>query len=166
MPEFRHLSNIIRLRKELISVPIACEVPGVTVRTFAGPGDAEAWLNLRAAAFAEIVAAGRPWTTADFHREFLAKPWWSPGVMWLATPTANAERQRPESSTSLAGAITLGRAGRPPNEVASVQWLMVDPQFRRRGVAMLLLNTLEAETWHFGERTLTLETRRFLDGGD
>jgi GNAT superfamily N-acetyltransferase len=150
LPEFHHLSNIIRLRKSLISATIHKEVPGITVRPFAGPDDAAAWLNLRTTAFANLVAAGRPWTTEDFHREFTAKPWWSPDAMLLATPTASRERKRPESTGPLLGTITLGRTGRPPQETAAVQWLMVHPDHRRRGIARLLLGTLEAGAWRRG----------------
>ena len=162
MPEFRHLSNIIRLRKTLNSVLEPKEVPGITVRPFAGPDDVAGWLELRTAAFADLVAAGRPWTAEDFHREFTAKHWWSPDAMFLATSTASRERQRPESKTPpitpILGAVTLGRTGRPPHDSASVQWLMVHPAHRRRGIAQLLLGTLEAEAWRRGERALTLET--------
>ncbi|MBL9081016.1 MAG: GNAT family N-acetyltransferase [Planctomycetales bacterium] len=134
------------------------EVPGITVRPFAGPDDVAAWLDLRTAAFANLVAAGRPWTAEDFHREFTAKPWWSPDALLLATSTASRERERPESKTSLIGAISLGRTGRPPHETAAVQWLMVHPDHRRRGIARLLLRTLEAEAWRRGDHALTLET--------
>jgi ribosomal protein S18 acetylase RimI-like enzyme len=39
-----------------------------------------------------------------------------------------------------------------------VVWLMVDPDFRRRGIGRALLATLEASAWQSGERELVLET--------
>lgn len=148
------MSNLLRLQKRLESGTTPIHVPGVSVRTFNGPDDVERWLTLRSAAFAEFDSAGRPWTTADFHREFTGKPWWRPERMWFASE-ASREPERPES---VCGTIALARTGRPPYDHACVAWLMVAPAYRKRGIARALLATLETSAWEAGERTLMLET--------
>lgn len=154
------MSNLLRLQKTLDFTTGVVPVPGVSVRTFNGSKDVDRWLALRSAAFAEFNAAGRPWTAADFHREFTAKPWWRPEFMWFATEVL-AHGEPPgtiEPATSICGAVTLARTGRPPQDQASVAWLMVAPTHRNRGIARALLAALEAEAWKAGERTLVLET--------
>jgi len=138
------------------------ELPGVTIRPFnaAGPdsgdSDAPAWLELREAAFAGLVASGRSWTLDDFHREFMAKPWWQPERMLFAVAVENGGEAIVREL--IMGAATLGRAGRPPDDHASVQWLMVRPEHRRRGIGKLLLSTVERQAFAAGETTLSLET--------
>jgi ribosomal protein S18 acetylase RimI-like enzyme len=145
------------MRKSLNSAPAGFAVPGVTIRPFngAGPdsGDAEAraWLALREATFAGLVATGRSWTPDDFRREFTAKPWWKPERMLLAVAAENG-------GEAIVGTVTLGRFGRPPDDHASVQWLMVRPEHRRRGIGKLLLATIERQAFAAGETMLTLET--------
>lgn len=152
MPEDCHLSNLIRLRKTLQEPCDPGPLPGITIRTFNGSDDVDAWLAIREAAFADLLAMGRPWTADDFHREFLGKPWWRPESMWFATQDMQGVRAKP------VGTIILGRAGRPPHDLSSVQWLMVVPEAQRRGIGRLLLAVLEAAAWNMGARELTLET--------
>lgn len=151
------MSRILHLRKPLISPPAALELPGVTIRPFNGAGadhgvaDVAAWLELRDATFAGLVAEGRPWTASDFRREFTSKPWWRPERMLFAMAASLGGQ-------SLVGSITLGRSGRSPDDSASVQWLMVRPEHRRRGIGRQLLSTLERYAFAAGETTLMLET--------
>ena len=154
------MSNILRLRKSPIIQVGADVVPGLTIRPFAGPDDVSAWLALRAAAFADLIAAARPWTATDFDREFTSKPWWQHERMWMAT-FESPEVLPPQSSgitPLVVGSITLGRTGRAPAEVAAIQWLMVAPTQRRRGIGTALLQTVEQQALELGERELTLET--------
>lgn len=139
---------ILRFSHTLTQPPDLPVPGGATIRTFRNPDDVAEWLALRQAAFARLVVAGRPWTRDDFRREFIAKPWWSAERMWVATDEGGA----------VAGAVTLGRSGRPPHDAPCVMWLMVDPRFRRRGIGRALLTTLERAVWEAGERTITLET--------
>ena len=154
------MSNLLRLQKSLESGTTPVPVPDVSVRTFNGSDDVDQWLALRSAAFAEFDSAGRPWTAADFHREFTAKPWWQPGHMWFASGVLVPDEPPGAigSAISVCGTIALARTGRPPHDRASVAWLMVAPAFRKRGIARTLLATLEAAAWDAGERMLTLET--------
>jgi len=151
------MSRILHLRKRLISLPAATAVPGVAIRPFnggdavAGNRDTQAWLGLREAAFAGLTAAGRPWSTDDFRREFTAKPWWNPRRMLFAVEDDGA-------AGTVLGSVALGRAGRPPNDYACVMWLMVAPEARRRGIGRLLLAAIERQAFEAGESTLALET--------
>lgn len=56
------------------------------------------------------------------------------------------------------GAVALGRAGRPPHDRISLQWLMVAPMQRRRGIGRALIAVVEQAAWDAGERELSLET--------
>lgn len=124
---------------------------GVALRHYGGPADIEPWLELRHRAFArEKVGVGR-WDLADFEREFLMKPWWSPERMWLA------EIEAPSGSV-LVGSVTWADRGRPPGVKAAVHWLSVLPGFRRRGIGRLLLEALHLAVWDEGGRDVFLET--------
>jgi GNAT superfamily N-acetyltransferase len=139
---------ILRFSKSLDVCPPEINPKSAAIRTFRGPEDVESWLVLKAVAFAGLTASGRAWTAEDFQREFVVKPWWSPQRMWLATDDGGA----------IVGSVTLGRSGRPPDDLPCVMWLMVDPQHRRRGVGRALLTTLERAVWEAGELRVTLET--------
>jgi len=154
------MSSILHLRKRLISLPAAVEVPSVTIRPFnrtdLSPVDADwrAWLTLREAAFAGMTAGSRradelKWTLDDFRREFTAKPWWQPQRMLFAVT---------DECNKIVGSATLGRTGRPPHDFACLQWLMVRPDARRRGIGNLLLSAIERLAFDAGETTLALET--------
>ena len=122
------------------------EIPGVVVRTFAGESDIDRWLELRDRAFAEQSPGVRLWTRADFTVEFLDKPWWSPERMWFA------------EANDVVGSVALAVRGHQAAATPVVHWLMVSPEWRRRGVGELLVNTLEAACWNAGYRRVALET--------
>jgi GNAT superfamily N-acetyltransferase len=69
------------------------------------------------------------------------------------------ENERP-SDEILSGSVTLliGRAG--CSVTARVHWLLVHPDFRRRGIARLLMANLEQACWDAGIRRISLETHR------
>ncbi|MCE9606742.1 MAG: GNAT family N-acetyltransferase [Planctomycetia bacterium] len=155
------MSRILHLQKSLTAGPDPLTVPGVTIRPFNGAtsattnADARAWLALREAAFAGMLAAGRSWTIDDFDRELTAKPWWSPERTLLACISDG----EPDSIVGpIVGSITLGRTGRPPHDSASVMWLMVRPEWRDRGIGQALLSTIEGLALAQEESILTLET--------
>lgn len=122
-------------------------VPDVSVRTFSGERDIEAWLELRRRAFANERPAVRPWSGAAFSAEFLDKPWWSHERLWFA-----------EAAGQAIGSVTLAMRGDGASTTPVVHWLMVVPEWRRRGVGRLLITTLEAASWEAGYRQIALET--------
>lgn len=143
------MSKIVHLQKRLIARPEPVVVSGVAIRPIIAPVDVDAWLELREAAFSGLVAVGRRWVRADFEREFAASR------VWLAVP-ASRERERLEQQ--ILGAVALGRAGCPPHDRPSLQWLMVDPSHRRRGIGAALVALVEQAAWDAGEREVRLET--------
>jgi GNAT superfamily N-acetyltransferase len=61
-------------------------------------------------------------------------------------------------SDGILGSVTLARRDSHTSSKPVVHWLMVDPRWQRRGIARLLLTTLEASVWDAGERQIWLET--------
>ncbi len=121
------------------------------VRTYRGREDALTWLAIRNQVFAAQTAGARPWTEADFQREFLDKPWWRPEWMWFA------EAQDPSTGEFLAvGAVAMKEVS--PPKAGAVQWLAVLPEWRRRRVGRGLMAVLETAAGEAGIRTLTAET--------
>lgn len=143
------MAAVVQLTKILTAPPLAPMLPDVTIRTYRGPEDIPAWLDLRHRAFARQSVGVRAWGEHDFAAELLHKPWWSPDRFWLAETTAELPARR------VVGAVALAErsAGRP-----AVHWLMVDPAYRRRGIAQALMATLEAACWQAGQRQVWLET--------
>lgn len=139
-------SPIIHLSRRLLQPPSVDHVPGVAVRTFAGKNDIDTWLRLRERAFAGEKPAVRSWTRADFVAEFLNKPWWLPERIWFA------------ETDEAVGSIAMAFRGRESAAVPVIHWLMVIPEWRRRGIGRLLLSTVEAATWQAGHRHISLET--------
>lgn len=155
--------RILHLVRSLESRPAVADIAGVAVRNFAGPPDIDDWLKLRRRAFERETPAVRDWDRGDFWAEFMAKPWWSPERFWLAEATTpDGEGPR------VIGAITLAmrdaaQAGRLRYEGSDralpvIHWLMVLPEWRRRGLGRLLLMMLEAACWDAGHRRIGLET--------
>ncbi|HJT34736.1 MAG TPA: GNAT family N-acetyltransferase [Pirellulales bacterium] len=112
--------------------------------------DIEIWLELRRRTFERELPAIRAWSRDDFQAEFMAKPWWSPERLWFAEAALSDNQV-----ASAIGAVALAmRAGDQP----VIHWLMVLPEWRRRGVGRLLLNALEVACWDAGYRRIGLET--------
>lgn len=133
---------VAHLSRQLSCPPTVPSIPGVAVRNFAGEQDIEGWLELRRRALSSQTPAVRTWTRADFEAEFLNKPWWSPRRMWFA------------EAEEIVASVALALRGRLP----VIHWLMVAPEWRRRGVGRCLLATLEAACWRAGDRKISLET--------
>lgn len=155
--------RVLHLARQLESRPIIEPVSGVLLRTFGGTDDIDAWLGLRRRAFEHEPLAVRDWSRGDFHAEFTAKPWWSPERLWFAeAPLADGEKP------GVIGAVALAMrdakdAGRLRDDGADralpvLHWLMVLPEWRRRGIGRVLLATLEAACWDAGHRHIGLET--------
>ena len=146
------MSAVVQLVKRLAEEPQICGLPGVRLRHFAGPEDVAPWLHLRHRAFGQLAVGVRAWGVEDFHQEFTAKPWWRPDRMWLAEATEGVK------SDELIGTATLALRGAGPEAKPVVHWLAVLPSWRRRGVATLLMDALEASASKDGHREIWLET--------
>jgi ribosomal protein S18 acetylase RimI-like enzyme len=107
-------------------------IDGVTLCDFTDVPEApRAWLQLREACF--TTSRGRSWGEREFRREFLDQPWWEPSRMWFAVVPGEA------GEPSVAGTLTLALRSTDPVRGAHLHWLLVDPQFRRRGLARALV---------------------------
>jgi GNAT superfamily N-acetyltransferase len=124
-------------------------VAGVRVRTYRGAEDIDTWLQLRRATFADEVPRARPWSRQDFRAELLAKWWWEPQAFWLAETT--------ECGRTV-GSVMLAHRGSAGSTSPVAHWLAVAPQWRRRGIGRLLLQTLQTYCWAKGWREIGVET--------
>lgn len=147
------MAGVQRLTKQLSrwgSVPRACPA-AVAVRPYRDAADARRWLKLHARAFPTSHPRARRWQWRDFQREFLSQAWWSSTRMWLA------EYGKTPTPSGLVGAVCLMPCGRQLR-VGAVHWLMVAPDWRRRGVASHLLHQLECQAVRLGYESLRAET--------
>jgi GNAT superfamily N-acetyltransferase len=146
---------LVRFAKNLRARPDLPACSRFRLRNYQGEDDVAVWLDIRRRALVGQIAAGRDWSESDFRREFLAKPWWRPESMWFVE----------ESNTH--GAIPLGAAALRLSDspaVASIQWLLVVPEARRRGVGRQLVAAVEAAAWDAGCRMVVAETLEAWEG--
>lgn len=146
-------SPILHFRKELGAPPVAKSTANVAIRTIEVPRDLPTWLQLRDRVIAGLQPTPRPWTTANFQVEMLAKPWWRADRCWIAEV-----RESAHESPTMIGSVTLAERVGDQVSVPVVHWLIVDPTWRRHGIGRLLMNQLEQAAWEAGHRELQLET--------
>ena len=127
------------------------------VRPYDGDEDIDYWLSLRNNAFAGESMGGRAWDRSDFGREFLQQPWWKPEWMWFAVPSIDGP------ATSPVGTVTLAVRQTPAGLRPAVHWLCVLPEWRRRGIGRLLMDTLEHAAWDAGYRQIWLGDSQQLE---
>jgi GNAT superfamily N-acetyltransferase len=145
------MTAVLHLRKVLLDPPVAREVLGIGIRPIRLPDDVPAWLALRERATADLSPRPRTWHEQDFAAEMLAKPWWRNDYTWLAAAA------KPHENDCI-GAVTLAVREGAVRRVPVIHWLLVDPEWRRRGVGRLLVGHLEQTAWNAGWRELELET--------
>lgn len=138
---------VLHLSRRLYEAPTVPTLPGISIRTFGGKDDIGVWLELRARAFADQKPEVRMWTEIDFAAEFLAKSWWSPERLWFA-----------EAGSQAIGSVALAIRSQGETAKPVIHWLLVLPEWRRKGVGRLLISTLETACWHAGYRQVALET--------
>jgi GNAT superfamily N-acetyltransferase len=144
------MASVLHFRRRLEAPPVAANVPRVSVRTLLVPDDVEPWLTLRERAMGGETPAVRSWTDADFRTEMLNKKWWRDEWTWIAIDASRGQR--------VVGSVTLAMRVGANSTLPVVHWLLVDPAWRRRGVAKLLISYLERAVWESGWREIELET--------
>lgn len=152
------MAAILQLTRELEAPPQLVAAAGMRVRTYAGAGDIVRWLEIRHRAFARQRIGIAAWSEADFRREFLDKPWWSPQHLWFAEAEPSLLRLRDRTEWTAVGTVALAFRGGGENARPVVHWLAVLPQWRRRGVGRALMGALERRAWELGYRQIWLET--------
>ncbi len=145
--------SILHFRRQFDDPPVAADALGIVVRHLKVPEDVPAWLALRERAMGGQIPAARPWTASDFRREMFGKVWWRSDRSWVAM-TSDAGDEAPR----VVGAVTLAVREGAAGVVPVVNWLLVDPAFRRRGVGRALMSRLEQAVWDAGWREVQLET--------
>jgi GNAT superfamily N-acetyltransferase len=145
--------HVLQMRLDLDSRPELASVQGVTTRHFNGSQDIDAWLEIRHRAFAREKIGVRQWTHTDFEAEFLAKPWWSPELLWFAEVPPDAQKP-----SQCVGTVARALRGAGFDARPVVHWLAVLPGWRRRGIGRLLLSQLHQACWDAGQRQVWLET--------
>ena len=141
------MPSVIHFRKQLSGPPVEARLANMGVRSMIVPDDIPKWLAVRERAMADEMPRVRAWSEGDFRVEMTDKSWWTPGCTWVAT-----------TDDSVVGAVTLAMRAGEAHTVPVVHWLLVDPAFRRRGVARLLMSYLERAAWDAGWREVQLET--------
>ena len=145
-PEF---GASLRMWRELEHLPEAKPPAGYRIRTYE-TGDDAAFVRIKNAAFLSENVGGRAWTVADFEKEYLDSPYFSPERVLFAV--CNGE---PVGTTTAWSATYRGR------EVGLIHWVAVVPEHRKKGLGRVLnvraLHRLKA--LGYGEATLnTSET--------
>jgi GNAT superfamily N-acetyltransferase len=148
------MTRILHFRRHLSVPPDALEGAGICVRNFGEAGDEAAWISLRDRAMAAESPHVRTWSEDEFFSEMQSKPWWRDDRTWMA----KAGDLRSPDPKQLVGAVTLALRQGARATVPVVHWLLVDPAWRRRGVARLLMSRLESAAWDDGWREIELET--------
>src|SRR5262245_35079559 len=128
------MASVLHFRRDLATLPPVLRVPDISVRNFNSPNDVERWLALRDQAMADQIPCVRTWSDADFRTEMKSKPWWRTDHTWLAIAG---------DTQQLAGSVTLALRQSTSQTVPVIHWLLVDPAWRRHGIARLLISHLE-----------------------
>jgi mycothiol synthase len=123
--------ELLQMRRSLRDIPDAVSpVPGVQIRTYAGPGDDTELLRVNNAAFAEHPEQGG-WTAVDL-AERRSEPWFDPAGLFLAFGDSASD----QPGRLLGFHWTKVHLDQP--SLGEVYVLGVDPSAQRRGLGQTL----------------------------
>ena len=142
------MSSVLHFRRQLDGPPVAVELQDICVRNMKVPDDVAGWLALRDRAMENETPPARIWSADIFSMEMLSKSWWRADHTWLAIAP----------NCTLVGSVTLALREGAATTVPVVHWLLVDPNWRRQGIARLLMSRLELAAWNAGWPAVELET--------
>ena len=137
-----------RLSRLLSESPLVRISEGIIIRHFEDVADTRRWVELINLAFKDLNPPMRRWTEADFNLRLMEQPGWSPADLFLAC----------DQKDQLVGSVSLSFRGSGSDARPAVHLLAVRPQWRRKGVARMLVTTLESAAWARGFREIFLET--------
>jgi predicted N-acetyltransferase YhbS len=123
-------------------------VQGITIRHFEDATDIGRWVKLMDIAFKNLNPPMRPWTEADFKMRIMEQPGWSPAHLFFA---CNQENQ-------VTGSVSLTFRRRGKDSLPALHLLAVRPEWRRQGIARMLVAHLEAAIREMGFHEVCLET--------
>lgn len=119
----------------------------MSLRTFCEFPQVDDWLMLRRDSFAGQIQAARDWRALDFHREFTNKIHWDPDNLGFLF-----------HEVKIVGSIYLELDSPQNVGQATLNWLMVMPEFRRQGLGRILIAWAEHKAWEQGSDLLCLTT--------
>ncbi len=141
----------LRMWRKLTDLPDANPPSGYRIRTFE-TGDDAAFVRIKNAAFQSGNGGGRPWTVADFEKEYLDSPYFDRKRVLFAVCG-----DEPVGTTTAWSATYRGR------EVGLIHWVAVVPEHRNKGLGWVLnvraLHKLKA----LGYREAILNTSETLE---
>jgi mycothiol synthase len=145
------LGASLRMWRELEHLPEAKPPSGYGIRTFE-TGDDVAFVRIKNAAFQSGNGGGRPWTVADFEKEYMDSPYFERKRVLFAVCG-----DEPVGTTTAWTAMHHGR------EVGLIHWVAVVPEHRNKGLGWVLnvraLHRLKA----LGYREAILNTSETLE---
>jgi ribosomal protein S18 acetylase RimI-like enzyme len=142
-----------QLSHTLLKEPEVIPVKGFAIRHFKGDTDIIHWVKLMNRAFQDLNPPMRHWTEADFKARFTQRSGWSPGDLFFAS---NQKKQ-------VVGSVSVSFRQKGKERMPAVHFLAVRPQWRRQGIARLLVASLESAMWARGFREIFLETHAGWD---
>lgn len=142
--------SVLHLQKSLVALPQRPDMADIKLRTYRGSEDLRTWLQLRAEAFRNEIPAVGPWGEVDAKRELANQSWWEPDHFWLAVDSVETDR--------CVATVTLASRRKDEQSIGVLHWLMVHPNWRRRGVGRYMVMQLERAAWEAGCREVRVET--------
>ena len=147
-----HESPIIALSRPVGDWPAADRPAELSIETYQGTADQDEWLRIQNELLAER-RVSRMWGPAQFHRQLSSRVDWHPDRLLLARVGGDRE------------AVATAVFWMDPSSCRTrLQWLLVRPGFRRRGIARELVAEVGRRARAVGRTELRVETLRAWHG--